>query len=35
MLAVTHDEEIFGRLHRVCHLRDGRLDTEQEGGVAK
>jgi putative ABC transport system ATP-binding protein len=26
VVVVTHDEKIFGRLDRLHHLRDGRLD---------
>ena len=30
ILAVTHDEKIYNRLDRIFHLRDGRLDVEQQ-----
>lgn len=34
ILAVTHDEKIYDRLDRIYHLRDDRLDVEQESDVA-
>ena len=34
ILAVTHDEKIYDRLDRIFHLRDGRLDVEQESDLA-
>ena len=30
VLAVTHDEKIFDRFDRIFHLRDGRLDNQDE-----
>lgn len=30
ILAVTHDEKIFGRFDHIFHLRDGRLDGNEE-----
>jgi len=30
IIAVTHDEKIYDRLDRIFHLRDGRLDEEDE-----
>lgn len=30
VVVVTHDEKIFGRLDRLHHLRDGRLDSGGE-----
>lgn len=31
IIAVTHDEKIFDRFDRIFHLRDGRLDTGEQG----
>jgi len=30
ILAVTHDEKIFDRFDRIFHLRDGRLDGQEQ-----
>ena len=30
IIAVTHDEKIFDRFDRIFHLRDGRLDAQDE-----
>ncbi len=30
ILAVTHDEKIFDRFDRIFHLRDGRLDSQEQ-----
>jgi putative ABC transport system ATP-binding protein len=30
IIAVTHDEKIFDRFDRICHLRDGLLVETQE-----
>lgn len=30
IIAVTHDEKIFDRFDRIFHLRDGRLDAQEE-----
>ena len=32
IIAVTHDEKIFGYFDRVCHLRDGVIEEETRGG---
>ncbi|MDQ2083566.1 ABC transporter ATP-binding protein [Xanthobacteraceae bacterium Astr-EGSB] len=32
IIAVTHDEKIFGRFDEVFHLRDGQLDADAAGG---
>ena len=31
IIAVTHDEKIYDRFDRLFHLRDGRLDSSEEG----
>ena len=32
IIAVTHDEKIFGRFDKIFHLRDGQLETEAADG---
>ncbi|MFZ1680899.1 MAG: ABC transporter ATP-binding protein [Rhizobiaceae bacterium] len=35
IIAVTHDEKIFGYFDRVCHLRDGVIEEETPGAAVE
>jgi putative ABC transport system ATP-binding protein len=34
IVLVTHDERVAGRAHRVLHMRDGRIEREENNGRA-